>query len=429
MADPAILFLAVDAIPYQMAHDAWSSGGLPGFREPLPMVAPFPSLTNVAVPSLLRGVFDTRSPGYEVSYYDPAAGEMCGGLTDETSEAALQPFHSRPRGAFAHAMVYLLRRPLAYGQARWIAHQFLEEGGPWLGYVSATDGVAHFGGYNSLVKAFRDVCGSVVDALEAHTHHTGQRAEAVLCSDHGMAFGRFAHLSSLVLKDKLGAAGFRADTRRPNRTVLAPFGDVGAGVAYVDRSRAPAVANIVAQAEGVDLAFGKTDDGCVCFGVEEASDRPASARIRWRDDSYRYEPISGDPLGYDEIWGELERGGHATDGWVKDADLFAATWSHAYPDAMARVRSGLEDLVSFPAQVLFSMKETYTYGPPLTHLGAQLMGGQVATHGGLGASESVGFATCTDGIADGWQGAPALRPYQVFTPWRRLVRAGSVAER
>ena len=124
------------------------------------------------------------------------------------------------------------------------------------------------------------------------------------------------------------------------------------------------------------------------------------------------------------MWEALERNGRLRDGWAQDADLFAATWSHRYPDALARVRLALGDLVLYPASVLFSMRETYTYGPALTHAGGRLLGGMTGNHGGLSAAQSLGFAAVTEDGDDPWLGAPALRPEQVFRPWTPVVRAG-----
>ena len=70
MDDPAgrdlparpFLFLIVDAIPLEVAREAWQAGELPGFAPPRPMVSVFPSLTNVAVGALLQG-FNSDSAG------------------------------------------------------------------------------------------------------------------------------------------------------------------------------------------------------------------------------------------------------------------------------------------------------------------------------------------------------------------------------
>ena len=150
--------------------------------------------------------------------------------------------------------------------------------------------------------------------------------------------------------------------------------------------------------------------------------------MEWRDDRYRYRAERGDPLGYAPVFAALERAGALDAGWARDRDLFAASWDHRYPDAPARVRHGLTDLVQYPAPVLFSMRDSWTVGPALTHAGARLLGGQLGTHGALGAEQSLGFAAVTADGADPWEGAPALRPAQVFRPWLDRVRAGS-AER
>ena len=114
--------------------------------------------------------------------------------------------------------------------------------------------------------------------------------------------------------------------------MLVPFGDVGAGVVHVDPGRAVEAAEVVTRAPGVELTFAREEEGFLVLGRAGAT----RARVRWRGRSYRYEAEQGDPLGYGPVWEALAR-----DGWAQDADLFAATWSHRYPDALARVRLAL----------------------------------------------------------------------------------------
>jgi hypothetical protein len=419
------LFLVVDAVPFQIAEEAWASGKLPGFAQPRPMVSVFPSLTNVAVSALLRGVFDEVPEGYEALYLDAESGEVRGGFSDPLSDTTMSPLHGRPRGLLAHMAVYFLRRPLVYGQIHWITHQFLASGKPWLAYVPATDGVGHFGGRAALVRAFEDVCAAVVAVRDEHEYRTGVKPGIVVCSDHGMAFARMKHLDTRELAERLRTAGFRPGERGPDGAMLVAYGDVGGGVVYCEPSRAVEVAAVVADAPGVDIAFGRDDEGCTAFARR---DELESAQILWREDHYAYRPIHGDPLGYARAWDALRGAGRLNSDWARDADLFAATWSETYPDALARIRHGMEDIVRRPAPVLFSMKPTWTYGPPLTHLGAEIIGGQEGTHGALGLEESLGFAACTDGDEpDAWRAATALRPHEVLRPWRELVRAGAAS--
>jgi hypothetical protein len=419
------LFLVVDAIPFQIAEEAWASGKLPDFARPRPMVSVFPSLTNVAVSALLRGVFDEVPEGYEALYFDAESGAVRGGFSDPTSDSTLSPLHGRPRGLLAHVAVYFLRRPLVHGQIQWITRQFLASGKPWLAYVAATDGVGHFGGRTALAHAFEDICETIVTARADYERRTGVRPGVVVCSDHGMSFARMKHLDTRALSERLRAAGFRPGERGPDGATLVAYGDVGGGVVYCEPSRAVEVAAVVAGTPGVDIAFGRDDDGCTAFARRDDLE---SARILWRQDRYSYRPIHGDPLGYRRIWDALRSEGRVNDDWAHDADLFSATWSETYPDALARVRHGMEDIVRSPAPVLFSMKPTWTYGPPLTHLGAEIIGGQEATHGALGAEESLGFAVCSEGDEpEAWRAAPALRPHEVLRPWRELVRMGATA--
>ncbi len=417
-----ILFLLVDAIPWDLAREVWAEGGMPGFREPRPVVSVFPSLTHVAVASLLRGVFDERPPGYEARWYDPTDGRIRGGFSDPESEGPMAHFRARPHGLLGHLGVYFLRGLLAQGQIRWITHRFRREGGPWLGYLAATDGVGHFSGRPGLARAFRDVCAQLRTLREEQARRIGTLPEVVLCSDHGMAFGTLGHLAAKELETRLEAAGFRPGAMGPDGVALVPYGDVGGGVVYAHPERAAQVAEAVASAPGVDVAFGRSPGGALAFGQRGPMTR---ARLRWRDGLYRYEAETGDPLGYLPVWEALARAGRLADGWVEDEHLFAATWSHAYPDALARVRHGLEDLVEKPAPVLFSMGDDCTYGPALTHAGARLLGGQLGTHGGLSRAQSLGFAACTDAGSDPWPATPALRPEQVLRPWGDRVRAAA----
>lgn len=406
MSSRPMLFLVIDAVPFDVVHELWRAGHAPGFGEPRPMISVFPSLTNVAVPALVRSVFGQRPPGYEPRYYHPPSGTVRGGLSDPASEAALEPYRSRPRGSLGHLAVYSLPGALAYGGVRWITRRFQQEGGPWLGYLAATDGVGHFQGRDALVSAVRDIFGQVVHAADAYEAEHGERPGLVLASDHGLWFGDLAHLDARVLEDLLGHAGFVAGRVAHDGVLLVPMGDVGAGVVWCEPERAVEVAEIVAHAPGVELACGVSGDGCVVFGHAGES----RARVAWRDDRYRYEAEAGDPLGYGHVSEMLGE-------WMTEAALVRATVDHRYPCAPQRLRGGFESDVDFPAPVLFSMADGWTYGPSLTHAAAVLRGGQVGTHGALSRAQSLGFAIATTP----WEQPAALRPWDVFAPWADVL--------
>ncbi|MGM0577104.1 MAG: hypothetical protein ACQEXJ_15370 [Myxococcota bacterium] len=412
-----MLFLVLDGVPWDLAQDLWHDGLFPDYAPPRPMVSVFPSLTHVAMPALLGSVFDRKPPGYEVRYHHPPSGEIRGGFGDPEAEAVMTPYHARPHGTVGHAAVYILSRALAFGQIRWIGRQFERGPGPWLGYLAATDGIGHFGGPDAMRDAVVDILDRVEQAREEYGNRHGVRPGAVLCSDHGFGFAPrpFRHTDLRTMARVLADAGFSPDGSGRDAVHLVGMGAVGGGVIHCGPARATEVAEVVAGLEAVDLAFGREGPhAALAFARRERMER---ARIRWRGDRYRYDALDGDPLGWVDLQARL--GG----GWIDDDTLLRETWDAPYPYAPPRVRHGMDDVVQWPAQVLFSMRPGHSYGPRLTHAGARLRGGQVGTHGALDRDQTLGFAIATEAWDD--LGGVPVRPAEVFAPWADLVRAGS----
>lgn len=407
-----MLFLVIDAVPYDVAHELWADGLMPGFQEPRPLISVFPSVTHVSVPSLIRGVFDRRPPGYESRYFHTPSGEVRGGLADATSEAVFDPYQLRPRGALGQLAIYVLTSALAYGQVRWCTWRFQRGGGPWLGYIAATDGVAHFEGREKLREALVDIFAEIADVRAEYQRREGVLPGVVTASDHGMYFGEHTHVDVKDVERMLAVSGFTPGRTGRRGVHLVPLGDVGGGGAWCAPESAAEVAEAIAHVTGVELAFSRDGDGARVYAVGNGL---ASARIRWEGSRYLYEPEVGDPLGYAPVWKAL--GG----GWIEERALVRHTWQHAFPLAPIRVRHGLTDLVEWPAQVLFSMQDGFTYGPTLVYAASLLRGGQVASHGGLSRAQSTAFMATTEERPD----SGPLRPEEVFAPWADLVRLGS----
>ncbi len=422
------LFLVVDAVPIGVAQEVWEAGHLPGFARPIAQVSVFPSLTNVAVGTLLRPAIDVRPPGYEVKYVTPD-GELRGGLTDSSAEPGLAPYRTKPESVFGHVAVYALRSALSKQQVRWISLRFRLEGGPWLGYLAATDGVAHFDGRQALVDAFIDVCQQVVAAREGYAKAHGVVPHVVLCSDHGMEWGLAHSLPADTIADRLRLEGFTLDRLERGGVVMAPMGDVGAGALWTHEDDAAQVAELVSELPGVDLAVAREPDST----AERGSARVfrvrrgglARARVHWRRGHHRYEDLEGDPL---ELADLLRAAGASADTWLDDTEQLDLTWAHAYPDPLHRISAGLTDLVQFPATVLFSMQPGWTTGARLTQATAELLGGQQGTHGALHRQQTLGFvAAAGEGPAfEDLARLPAVRAENVLSGWRELVRAGAM---
>lgn len=415
------LFLVVDGVPFDMARAAWDDGLLPGWRPPKPMVSVFPSLTNVAVPALLAGAIDVRPPGYEARHWHPPSGEHRGGLHDPSSEPGLAPYRGHPEGLVGHFSVYALRRTLAWTQIRWVGRSFRSEAGPWLGYVSATDGVGHFSGRESMNAAFRDICAALETARHEFAEAHGVLPRVVLCSDHGFAFADHKHLDATEMEQQLDLAGFKVGQQGGAGVILSPMGDVGAGAAWCRPALADDVARVIAEMPEIDVVVSRAEDGAFVYRADE---HHAVARIRGTlGGPWRYQPVTGDPLQLEPIIAGLRD----DKGWIDDRDLFARTWDHRWPDPLRRIVEGLTTLVDWPGQVLFSLAPGWTFGPRTTRAAALLMGGQKGTHGALTRAQSTGFvATIGDGAdMDAHKRFPALRPGDVFAPFADQVRAGA----
>jgi hypothetical protein len=414
----ASLVLVVDAIPWAVARQVWKEGALPEFCEPVPSVSVFPSFTNVAVPALIDAILGARPPGYEARYYHPPSDTVRGGPDDPEANRPMAPYRSRPEGSWDLLASYLFPQFMAWREIDQLLHRLVSEGGSWLAYASATDGIAHFGGREALLAAFRKVTRQIVDARRAIERQHGTAPAVILASDHGMAFGGLTHLSCSAVSRTLEDAGFVPGGSGPDGFFLPAMGEVAAGVCFVASARASAAARVLARLEAIDLVMARRDErsALILRGADE------EASVEWRNGRYRYDASHGDPLQYAPVWAGLRRDG-ATDaeGFVHGDVMLTTTGSHDYPDALHRIRRALTDLVEYPAPVLFSLRPGYTYGPLLTHAGSILLGGQVGTHGGLGSEQSLGFLS----VAGLPTPPPVVRAESALIPYRDLVMRGA----
>jgi hypothetical protein len=399
MSDRPYLFIVVDAVPFDVAEEAWVRGALPGFPKPSRLLSTFPSLTHVAIPALLRGFRDERPGGYEPVWFAPDRGQILRDF-DMLPPGGLRHW---PPGIVGEVAMYSFPMGLSWGQARHFAYEAgAHPEQPLLAWVSATDAVAHFKGRAALLEAFLGVCRTVLETREEIARRFGTAPRVVLVSDHGTAFlekKTYAWLGPDQLGRVLGLFGFQVGKGGEDGVALPCLGNVGGGVAYTHPRLAVPAAEAVAETHGVDLAFGRMPEGFTVFAVRE--DGSHRATIRWEDDPapnerallpgdrmrFRYDPEQGDPLGYADLAGR----------WMDDAAWFEATYDRHYPDVLRRVHDAVSELVQNPATVLFSMEPGWVYGPASVHRASLFMGGQNGTHGGITKDQTIGFAFDSSG--------------------------------
>jgi len=396
---PRLLVIAIEAIPYDAAA-LWTDpertdpplfGGLAG---PVPVVSTFPSTSSLAFTGMFAPLGLPPAPGYEVRWFDRAAGRLRGGGPVSVRR---RPFGWK--SVFDYEIEGLGRKGIGYGWPdryapreidRMLAAFRASDADPFFGYLSLPDALAHHGGPDALLAALRHLD----RGLDAARAAEPRGLSVVIFSDHGVAGGeRLANVRRAVRR-ALRAAGLRIHRRlrRPGDVVLIPYGLLSSLIAFTRPGGERAAAAALAGAPGVELCAHPAGEGrwaVLGGGGEAAIERRADGR-------YRYLALTGDPLGYEPIARALAReragaGGDPDGGWHPAEAWLAASLDARFPDAPRRIATGFE-LVANPASVLCSLAPGHSYGSAWTELGARVsLGGLRWTHGGLRRGDSLGF--------------------------------------
>jgi hypothetical protein len=385
------LVLSFDGVGYALVEELVRQGHFAFFHRPARLIAPFPTLTNPAFIEILGPLGAPPSPGYEDYYYDPGANAMRGGFWHRFRRRTFiegtfrELFDYHPSGV-TMTLEYAVPPLSAWLDAQLSLQRALgrfkrSSADLFIAYVGATDPLAHVGGEGWL----RRFLVTVDRKLEQLFIASEGRIHITLFSDHGNLFARYRRAE---LQDALRADGFRIGNRlQGERSIVQPrYGLVGCAAFYVAEAQEPRVADVLAIVPGVDVVAYQQKGMVYVVGPR------GRARIERRGDRYRYLTFTGDPLQLLPILERLRAEGRMDDaGFVADADLFAATHAHSYPDALRRLWEGLTRAVRHPAHVLVSLEDGYYDGSDLLDLFAVLR----ATHGNLRRAQTEGFVLTT----------------------------------
>ncbi|MFQ5926444.1 MAG: alkaline phosphatase family protein [Terriglobia bacterium] len=381
------LVICLDGVGYDLVEEMYRRGELRHFHPPIPLLAPFPTLTNLGVVEILAPLGARPARGYEDYYFDPAANHMRGGFFHrfrrksfvEGSYRELFDYHPHP---IAMTLEYALPvlGPWIGGRISLsrIKRKFRKSREPvFLAFFDATDPAAHISGKWLLRHFLRRL-----DRLAGQLRHRArQPVEVVLFSDHGNHFTKFRKVN---LAQALKRAGFRVEAKltHPHSVVIPRYGLVSAAVLYTQVGREPAVAEALLVTPGIDLVAYRTAEGI------ELLSRQGRALVLRRGPTYRYLPQTGDPLALAPLAAHLPAD---PEGFIHEDDWLAATADHIYPDPLRRLWFAFEGLVEPPASVLVSLEDGYCTGSRLLDLFSLLR----ATHGNLRRAQSLAFAMST----------------------------------
>jgi len=379
------LVVCVDGVPYNEMLALWEEGYFREFFRPVPLIAPFPTASGIA----LSEAFHTAPvQGYEDGYFDIEKNRLSGGalMTTTGEKIPYLELLDYDMPGYLKGPAYILPHKSYRADLGRFRNRFLASGDKvYLAHIASTDSLYHI----LPAKEMRHLLVEVDSLLRELYLNTEGKLRITLFSDHGNSL---AEGHPVPLKDHLAAGGWRLGDRCGEpRTVVAPaYGLLGFFSLYCAGDEKAVLARHLTRMKGVDMVVYMDSDGVL---IENSQ---GQARLSWNQDAsaFRYRPLTGDPLKVSEIFASLEADGRLdAEGWVKDADLFAATRDHLYPDPGYRLWQWAVNHVRNPADLLVSLRPGFHYGSRTFERFVTMR----STHGSIDRMQTLGFATSTDG--------------------------------
>ncbi len=408
------LIICVDGVGFSTIEKMRAEGKFKSFRQPSKMIAPFPTLTNVSMTKILESAGASEPKGYEDNFYDAAGNRMRGGLLERFNSKSFikgtfrELFDYHP-SAIKSGLGYALPPVSTYVEALSdlvrLKQKFNSSNDKvFFAYIGSTDSLSHLGG-ERMVRSFLSL---LDDSINGIMRDGKGRVQVTIFSDHGNDYRKYKRIS---LKSPLRRAGFKLEgSIRDARSVVLPqFGLIGCALMFTEEENEARLAGVAAQARGVDFAMYERG------GIVRVVGRGGAAKIERRGDRFRYQIESGDPLELKAVAADLkERDKSDVDGFIADADWFAATKDGVRPDVVRRVYEGATGEVRSCANVILSLDDGYYSGSFALDIFAFLQ----ATHGNVMREQSTGFVMTSNQnlpatlrASDVWEaiGEPALQ--------------------
>ena len=394
---PRRLLMCLDGVPFEIMREAQARGLFDAWHEPSRLLSPFPTMTNIALSSMLRA---SAPVGYEYVYFDRTSREIRGGIgkyigrrtPDKLPSSYMDELDYQEPLPFEF-LVYVAPEAVWRADMRRFHERFRHapQRRDYFAFLKGTDGLLHIRGPERLKVALE----SLDKLLREIRASCGAETEIMLFSDHGMTIQeiRRVHLQTHLRHRGYELTDHLNGTKGRRAVALPAFGLIGYAAHFCDEETIPTLALDLAELEGVDFSIYR--DGAKGMIVTGAR---GSARVQRREEeqarvSYRYEQMTGDPLQLAEIArGMSDDGLLDSDGYAPDDAWFARTGGHTCPDALSNLYNALyTERVHHTADLLISLKDGYYYGASLF---ARLVS-LAATHGNALRASSTAFMMST----------------------------------
>jgi hypothetical protein len=389
-----------------------------GFNEASRLLSPFPTMTNVALSTMLGA---TAPLGYESLYFNRDEHRLCGGARkyigwrtpDKVPSSYMDELDYQEPLPFEF-LVYVAPETIWRADMRRFRERFraAPPDRDFFAFLKGTDGLLHIRGARRLDVALESLDRILRDIQE----HCGAETEIVLFSDHGMnlqdnrRINLATHLraAGYEVADDLGAASHSGGSVNRQRSVAVPaFGLCGYAAVYcAEETDAAQVADALTSLEGVDFSIRREGASAIVLKgahgaarIHRAQRNLAHASAGEESDadgssfSYRYEQLAGDPLQLSQTLADLQRDGRLDEhGFASDTDWLTRTAEHVYPDPLANLFDSLHSpRVQHTADLLLSLHDGYYYGATLFSRLVRLR----ATHGNALRSSTTAFLMST----------------------------------
>ncbi|HYP02423.1 MAG TPA: alkaline phosphatase family protein [Pyrinomonadaceae bacterium] len=393
---PRRLLLCLDGVPYEVIKAARSRGLFARFGEPAGLLSPFPTMTNIALSTMLGA---SAPLGYESLYFNKDSQELCGGIRkyigrrtpDKVPSTYMDELDYQEPLPFEF-LVYVAPDAVWRADMRRFRERFRRapQERDFFAFLKGTDGLLHIRGPQKLNVALE----SLDKILNEIQDFCGAETEIVLFSDHGM---NLEENRKIHLQTHLRAAGYEVKERfergRGKRSVAAPaFGLCGYAALYcADETDPGEVADALSTLEGVDFSIYR--EGASSVVASGARGRARITREQNGHTRYLYEQLTGDPLELDAVQRALRDAGELdARGYALDSAWYARTAAHIYPDALANLFDALHaPRVCHTADVLVSCHDGYYYGMSFFSRFVRL----AATHGNALRASTTAFLMST----------------------------------
>jgi hypothetical protein len=391
------LLLCLDGVPLDVMRAAQGRGLFENFREPSRLLSPFPTMTNIALSTMMRA---SAPLGYESLYFDRQRREMRGGVgkyigrrtPDKVPSSYMDELDYQEPLPFEY-LVYVAPEMVWRADMRRFSEHFrlAPQTRDYFAFLKGTDGLLHIRGRGPLDVALQ----SLDKILRDIQSSCGKETEIVMFSDHGMNLqeNRRVHLQTHLRRKgyELATQFYKRERRR---VALPAFGLIGFSALYcADEEAASVLADHLAELEGVDFSLFREGEATVRVRGVNGAARIHRRRSEQGQTLYSYEMLENDPLRLKEITSALRESGEMDEeGFAPDEAWLARTAEHIYPDALDNLYQSLRgERVRHHADVLVSLKDGYYYGSSIFSRFVRL----AATHGNAMRASTSAFMMST----------------------------------